>query len=60
MAVALSGSDEKIYVVEAKKDDHCVEGGALVAVDERMVAGNAKRIGSCKRSQISFAVGAIG
>ena len=56
MAVACAGSGAKGMPLLRKKDHHGVERDALVAVDKGMVAGEAKRIGCRKRSQIGLSV----
>src|ERR1700730_12376255 len=50
------GSDEEIDIVQAKEHDDCDESSTLVAVDKRMVAGNAEGIRCRKRSEVRFAV----
>src|SRR6266850_1940189 len=51
------GWDQKIYIVEAQKYDERTEGRTLVAVDKRMIPGNAEGIRCRKRGKVSFAIG---
>src|SRR6266849_8399477 len=50
------GRRREINAIEPKKNDQRCERGPLIAIDERMILGNAEGIGSGKRSEIGFAV----
>jgi hypothetical protein len=49
----------KIDTILSKKYDHRGERRRFVAVNERMIARNAKSIGGSKDSEIGFAVGEL-
>ena len=56
IAVAFPGATQKIDTVQAKETIIAPKASALVAVDKRMVAGNAEGIRCRKRGKVRFAV----
>src|SRR5262249_35012181 len=50
------GRWRKINAIEPKKNDQRSERSPLIAIHERMILGNAERVGSGKRSEAGFAV----
>ena len=47
----------EIDAVQAEKNDECGESGALIAVNERRIAGDAECIGPGKRSKVHLSIG---